>query len=143
MVFCAAVAAGAYRIGSAADPAAAGAQDVISLDRRISTLEQRLYSIESSISQLRQQMIVSQRTSPTQAARDPEIGLLRTEVGSLRSQVEILKARLSELECGLVRLDERTLSAAAKETRTRAGAQSKDSCRLNPQAPVQLSSRPR
>jgi hypothetical protein len=136
LILCAAVAAAwAYRVSPAAAGPAAGAQDLIGLDRRISSLEQRLYSIESSISQLRQQAITSQRSGPTQPARDPDAGLLR-------NQVETLNARVRELECGLVRLDERTLSAAARERRNRAGAAPQDPCRLNPETPVQLSRRP-
>ena len=132
LVFCAVVATGveAYRGKKSSEPA----QDVIGLDRRISSLEQRLYSIESNINRLQQQAIGSMRSAPSQTGRDPE-------VDRLRSEVELLNARVRELECGVVHLDERTLSAAAKEARGRAGAQSKDPCWLNPETPVRLSSR--
>ncbi|HXG95356.1 MAG TPA: hypothetical protein VNN73_23690 [Blastocatellia bacterium] len=128
------IAVKAYMIESPAESEPRAAQDVVTLDRRISSLEQRLYLIESNISRLEQQMLLS-RSAPTQSVRDPEITLLRSEV-------EALKARARELECGLVHLDERTLSASAKEARRRAGVQSKDPCRLNSDAPVQLSTRP-
>ncbi|HKP87034.1 MAG TPA: hypothetical protein VJZ26_13105 [Blastocatellia bacterium] len=136
LAFCAIVATAveAYRARPASEPAA-GAQDVIGLDRRINSLEQRLYSIESSISRLQQQSITSGRSTQSPSARDPELDRLRAEV-------ELLNARVKELECGVARLDERTLSASAKEARRRAGAQSKDPCRLEPETPVRLSSRP-
>lgn len=137
MIFCAAIGAAAlaYSGRLSAEGAAAGAQDVIQLDRRISMLEQRLYSIESRISGVEQQLIVSRRSTPTQTGRDPLVDLLRSEV-------EALKLRVRELECGLVHLDERTLSAGEKDARKRAGARTTDPCRLDPETPVKLTARP-
>lgn len=110
-----------------------GLQDVRSLDRRISSLEQRLYSIESSINRL-DQFARSQRTPASQPdARDPELRLLQGELHALQ-------LRLSETECGLVKLDERTTSG--QETRKSAGAKTADPCRLNPATPLRLSTRP-
>jgi hypothetical protein len=108
-------------------------QDVRILDRRISLLEQRLYSIESSISRL-QQPALSQRESIPQPVRDPEISLIRGDIQSLQ-------LRYSELECGLIKLDERT-TATVRDTRKRSGAKPTDPCRLNPEAPLRLSTRP-
>ena len=108
------------------------AQDTVYLDRRISMLETRLNSIESNIRTLEQQAMSSQRSSMSQPSRDPETSLLRSEV-------EILKGRVRELECGLVHLDERTLTLTAREARKRSGGQFVDPCRLNPETPVQLS----
>lgn len=109
-----------------------GAQDTAYLDRRISMLETRFNTIESSIRNLEQQAMSAQRSSPGQPGRDPETSLLRSEV-------ELLKGRVRELECGLVHLDERTLSVTAREARKRTSGQFIDPCRLNPEAPVQLS----
>jgi len=114
--------------------ATASAQDAVYLDRRISMLETRLSSIESSMRTLQQQAMGSGRSTATQPTRDPEVTLLRSEV-------EILNSRLRELECALARLDERTLSPAARETRRRTAAQSSDPCRVNPDMPIQLSPR--
>lgn len=114
--------------------ATASTQDAVYLDRRISMLETRLSSIESSMRSLQQQAMVSERSTATQPARDPEVTLLRSEV-------EILNSRLRELECALARLDERTLSPAARETRRRTAGQSNDPCRVNPDMPIQLSPR--
>lgn len=107
-------------------------QDAIYLDRRISMLETRLNTIESIVRTLEQQALMS-RSSGGQPARDPEVTLLRSEL-------EILMARIRELDCGLAHLDERTLSAPAKEARKRI-QQAQDPCRLNPEAPLQLSPR--
>lgn len=122
-----------YR-GRASEVPAEGAQDAVYLDRRISMLETRLSSIESSLRNVQQQAMAAERPTATQPARDPEVMLLRSEV-------EILNSRLRELECALVRLDERTLSPAAREARKRTAAQPSDPCRVNPDTPIQLSPR--
>jgi len=105
-------------------------QDTVYLDRRISMLETRLSSIESSLRMLQQQ--TSAPSYQTPSTRDPETQLLQSEVA-------VLSGRVRELECGLVHLDERTLTPAARQARKQASAQSTDPCRLNPEAPVQLS----
>jgi hypothetical protein len=136
LVICAGmgVAAKAYRVGLSNEPRPPAVQDVMNLDRRIGSLEQRFYALESVVRRLEQQALISERRAPAQPTRDPEID-------SLRSEVEILKGRIRELECAAVHLDERTLSASAKEARRGAEARAKDPCRLNPEAPVRLSMR--
>src|SRR5436853_854258 len=115
---------------------AAHTQDNTMLERRISQLEQRFYTIETSLNRLEQQAVLSQRPSITQpVARD-------TEVTLLRSEVEALQRRLSEIECGLSKLDERTLSPSARDARRKSGNASTDPCRLNPETPLRLSTRP-
>ena len=123
---------GDHRERSSAADASEPAQDAVYLDRRISTLEMRLSTIESSLRTVEQQAMSSQRMTQGQPNRDPETSLLRSEV-------EMLKIRLRELECGIMHLDERTLSVTAREARKRTSGQSTDPCRLNPEAPVQLS----
>jgi 50S ribosomal subunit-associated GTPase HflX len=108
-------------------------QDVMSLDRRINTLEQRLYSIESNINQLRQQVSFAERQSATQGTRDPGVEQLRLEI-------DLLRRRIVEIECSVVKLDERTLSPTQRGPR-RADKQPADPCRLSPETPVQLSFR--
>ena len=102
-------------------------QDPGSLDRRISMLEQRFYRLESSMTRL-EQVIVSQRSTPAPSGRDQDVQLLRQEV-------EGLKLRLNEIECGLVKVDERTTPANARKD-------ADDQCRLNPNSRVRLSTRP-
>lgn len=124
---------GALDHGALSTDVTATAQDTIYLDRRISMLETRLGSIESSLRSLQQQASMSGRSTNPQPARDPEVMLVRSEV-------EIMSSRLRELECALMRLDERTLSSSAREARKRSGT-SADPCRVNPDMPIQLSPR--
>lgn len=102
-------------------------QDPGSLDRRISMLEQRFYRLESSMTRL-EQVVVSQRSTPAPSGRDQDVLLMRQEL-------EGLKLRMNEIECGLVKLDERTTPADARK-------RDNDQCRLNPNSPVRLSTRP-
>lgn len=138
VMLCAAIGitASAYRVES---PRASGdatkTQDTVHLERRISLLEQRFYSVETSINRLEQQATLSQRPSITQpGGREMEVNLLRAEM-------ETLRRRILEIECGLVKLDERTATPAAREARKRAGS-STDPCRLYSESPLQLSTRP-
>jgi len=139
-ILCAAVSiiASAYflRSDSAGLVQAAHAQDNTMLERRINQLEQRFYTIETSITRLEQQASLSSRPSITQPAASD------TEVTLLRSEVEALQRRLSETECGLAKLDERTLAPATRDARKRSGVSSTDPCRLNPETPLRLSTRP-
>jgi chromosome segregation ATPase len=97
------------------------------LDTRITQLEQRLYSIETSLNRL-QQSTYSQRSAPTASTFDPEISLLR-------EQLQNVTLRLNEIECGLLKLDERTATS-------RRGTPTNDPCRANPAAPLRFPSRP-
>ena len=106
-------------------------QDVSSLDRRLSLLEQRFYAVESSISRL-QQYVAAQRPPVSQpSTSDREISLIREEI-------QRLSLRMAEVECGLVKLDERTTPAS----RRNADVKSSDPCRLNSETAVRLSTRP-
>ena len=119
-----------------ATTAAPAAQDVVSLDRRLMAIEQRLYPLESNVRRLEQQVAYLPRPTPSQPTpRDPELE-------RLRSEVELLRARIQELECGLVQVDERTLSATQKTARGRTGRPSNDACRASADTPVRLSTRP-
>jgi len=111
---------------------AAAMQDPASLDRRISMLEQRFYALESSINRL-QQFVSSQRSaesSPSSNVSDRELMLLSQDL-------QRLQLRLTEVECGLVKLDERTVTA-----RRSGEPRSTDPCRANPGTPLRLSARP-
>jgi predicted RNase H-like nuclease (RuvC/YqgF family) len=131
------VTARTYRNSSPLESSARTAtpQDVTNLERRISLLEQRFYYLESSINRLEQQSALHDRSTTSTNARDPEISLLRGEV-------ETLQRRFLEVECGLVRLDERTLAPDLREARKKAGTSSTDPCRLNADAPLRISTQP-
>jgi predicted RNase H-like nuclease (RuvC/YqgF family) len=109
-------------------------QDLNSLDRRISFLEQRFNNLESNIYRLQQQVVLSQGSSGSQTrVRDQEINRLLEEI-------QRLSLRVNEIECGLLKLDERT-AVAGRNNRNDA-AKSGDPCRANPATPLRLSSRP-
>ena len=106
-------------------------QDPGSLDRRLSLLEQRFYSVESSVNRL-QQYVATQRSPISQpSTSDRDLILMREEV-------QRLELRMAEIECGLIKLDERTTPA----TRRNPTAKSNDPCRLTPDTPVRLSAHP-
>lgn len=109
---------------SAAEP-----QDPSSLDRRISLLEQRFYQVESSINRL-QTYVASQRPQTSQPSTSDRDVLL------IRDEVQRLSLRLGEVECGLLKLDERT---ATRRSNT---PKSDDPCRVNVDTPLRLSARP-
>lgn len=106
-------------------------QDVIRLDARVSQLEQRLYTIESSLRNLEQQSRMGM-TGRGAAVTPDDIVLLRTEIQNLQ-------VRVMEDECALAKLDERTLSPAAREARRKAVGN--DPCRLNFELPLRPPSR--
>lgn len=105
-------------------------QDPSSLDRRISQLEQRFYQVESNINRL-QTYIASQRppasSPPSTSDRDVIV---------MRDELQRLSLRLGEVECGLLKLDERTA------TRRSTTQKSDDPCRVNVDTPLRLSARP-
>jgi len=111
----------------------AGTQDLNSLDRRISMLEQRFYSLESSMNRL-QQVIASQRSTSSPASVSDR------DVDQLQAELQRLRLRLNEVECGLVKLDERT--ATASGNRRGGEARPADPCRQNPNTPLRLPTRP-
>jgi hypothetical protein len=113
----------------------AATQDVIGLERRISLVEQRLTSIEMRINRLEQQSRLPPPAAPTTTR------LRDTELELLRSEVELLQRRVAEDECGLVKLDERTLSQVSRDERRKGAVGREDPCRLNTDAPLRLSSR--
>lgn len=119
---------------SSASEGMTNTQDVRTLDRRISLLEQRLYSIELNINRLQQSGVSQRSPVPQPNARDQEINLIRGEM-------QALQLRLSEIECGLIKLDERT-TVSVRDNRKSGGGKPADPCRLNPATPLRLSTRP-
>ena len=105
-------------------------QDVIRLETRINQLEQRLYSIDNNVRNLEQQFRLAGSTT-----RGPG----QEDITRLRLEVQALQDRLAQHECALAKLDERTLSPAARATRRQSGPGSNDPCRLNFDTPVRLS----
>jgi hypothetical protein len=120
-----------FRISTAArneiDPVP---QDAIRLEQRINQLEQRFYTVESSVRSLEQQ---SRLGSVSSRNVNPE------DVAQLRLEIQALQRRLIEDECALAKLDERTLTPLARTARRRSAAN--DPCRLSPETPLALPDR--
>ena len=104
-------------------------QDVIRLENRMNQVEQRLYSMETILRTVEQQSRLAGVNSRGVNPRD--LDLLRTEI-------QLLQRRVEDDECGLAKLDERTLTAEARNTRRNSGS---DPCRLNANAPLRLPDR--
>jgi hypothetical protein len=106
-------------------------QDAIRLETRINQLEQRLYTIETSLRTLEQQsragMVTSRNVTPE-------------DLAALRAELQTLELRLADDECAIAKLDERTLTPAARTARARSGART-EPCRLNADTPVRLPER--
>jgi prefoldin subunit 5 len=72
----------------------------MSVERRVSTLEQRLYTIDSNISQLQQQIMMMSRASAAPAGTSADVQQLRLEL-------DLLRSRINQIECGVAKLDDR------------------------------------
>ena len=105
------------------------------LSRRIDQMEQRFYTIESRLNR------IETDTRPTLSSPPRVSNNNDLEIQFLRQQVDGLRARLGEAECGLLHVDERTMTPAARAARTKA-ATNTDPCRRDPGNPVILSARP-
>jgi len=101
------------------------------LSRRVDQVEQRFYQLESRLNRLESESMRSSVSAiPAHSQNDVEMQYLRTQTEGLRS-------RVGELECGVLRLDERTLPATRRMAK-----KSTEPCRKDPEAVVQLSARP-
>jgi polyhydroxyalkanoate synthesis regulator phasin len=104
-------------------------QDVIRLENRLTQLEQRLFTIENSLRNLEQQSRLANVTSRS---------VNQDDLVLLRSEVQALQRRLAEDECGLAKLDERTLAPQRRDARKKSGAGDSDPCRLNFDTPLRF-----
>jgi len=103
----------------------------MSVDRRVTTLEQHMYTLDSNLNQIQQQIMMLNRTSsqPTGSS---------TEVQQLRLELDLLRSQMTQVECALAKLDERTITTG--KPKVRAGV--KDPCRLDPQTPIEIPGHP-
>ena len=110
------------------------AQTDMYLSRRVDQVEQRFYMLESRLNRL--------ETSSNSTAISPQVRSTNdVELQFLRTQIDGLRTRVGELECGILRVDERTLSVAARSSRRRS-AGNIEPCRQDPARAVELSARP-
>ena len=100
-------------------------QDVIRVEQRVNQLEQRLFSMETTLRNIEQQ---------SRLAGASGRGVAEEDVAQLRSELLALQQRVADHECALAKLDERTLTPAMR-TRRKSG---NDPCRANSETPVQL-----
>jgi uncharacterized coiled-coil protein SlyX len=120
----------------------AHAQTDFALQRRVDMIEQRFYMMESRLNSLEQQSRYQSSTSPSSSVRtDSELSSLRTQLELMRAQMDTLNRRLADVECGLLKVDERTLTQAARDMRRRGREDENEPCRLNPSTAIRLSSR--
>jgi small-conductance mechanosensitive channel len=101
-------------------------QDVIRVEQRVNQLEQRLFSMETTLRNIEQQ---------SRLATVNRRGVADEDVAQLRSELLVLQRRAADYECALAKLDERTLSPAMRTARRKSGS---DSCRVNSETPIQL-----
>ena len=113
--------------GTRAESIPLSQQDVLRLETRLNQMEQRFYTLESSVRSLEQQARVS--SGGLRSGSDDEVRLLRSEI-------DLLQRRLTDVECGLAKVDERTLPPAMRATRRRSAGD--DPCRTNYDSPLRL-----
>ena len=102
-------------------------QDVIRLESRFSQLETRLNFLDNRLRGVEQQSRLSDSR-----------GVSQTDWAQLRSEFQALQQRVSEYECALAKLDERTLAANARARRKPESGS--DPCRANFDLPIRLPS---
>jgi hypothetical protein len=100
-------------------------QDFIRLEQRMNQLEQRVFSMDTTLRNIEQQ---------SRLAGASRRGVAEEDVAQVRSELLALQQRVADHECALAKLDERTLTPAMR-TRRKSG---NDPCRVNSENPVQL-----
>ncbi len=117
---------GVVTISSAARDNAGPQQDIIRLEQRMNQLEQRLFSMDTTLRNIEQQ---------SRLAGAGRCGVAEEDVVQLRSELLALQQRVADHECALAKLDERTLTPAMRAARRKSG---NDPCRVNSETPIQL-----
>jgi chromosome segregation ATPase len=101
-------------------------QDIIRLEQRMNQLEQRWFSMDTTLRNIEQQ---------SRLAGAGRRGVAEEDVAQLRSELLALQQRVADHECALEKLDERTLAPAVRTGRRKSGS---DPCRVNSETPIQL-----
>lgn len=126
----------AAMVGDRLFPVVSAQQTDPFVSRRVDQLEQRFYQLESKIDRVEQEARRPAVSTPSiTGGNDAEMRLLRSELDSMR-------LRLGEAECGLLHVDERTLTLAARAARKKALAGGTENCRSNSSSAIELSARP-
>jgi len=66
------------------------------------------------------------------------VGVSSEDLLRLQADIQVLQRRIIDDECGLAKLDERTLTAARRDARIKSGVGNDDPCRLNFESPLRL-----
>jgi hypothetical protein len=117
------------------------AQQDVMLQRRIDQLEQRFYYFETRLNRLENESRYPGTLPGAPSRNETEVGMLRTQLDMLRTEIDSIRSRLGEVECGLIKLDERTLTPAARQVRRQTAPDSSEPCRADPNMPIRLSVR--
>ena len=117
------------------------AQQEAMLDRRISQVEQRFYYLETRLDRLETASRYPGTLPGSSTISQVQISQMRTDLDSVRAEIDSLRTRVGEVECGLLKVDERTLTPAARQRRRSLQGQT-EPCRANPDGPITLSARP-
>lgn len=117
------------------------AQQDAMLDRRISQIEQRFYYLETRINRLESDSRYSGALPSSSSTTQLQVNQMRTDLDTLRGELDSLRSRIGDVECGLIKVDERTLSPSARQRR-RSALGPNDPCRAEAESPVRLASRP-
>jgi hypothetical protein len=117
------------------------AQSDAMVNSRISQIEQRFYYLESRLDRLETSSRYPGTLSGSSTMSQVQISQMRTDLDSMRAEIDSLRTRVGEVECGLLKVDERTLTPAARQRRRSAQGQT-EPCRANPDGPITLSARP-
>jgi hypothetical protein len=133
-VAAAALAMSLYAVFAGHSVPGASAQNDMYLARRIDQVEQRFYSLESRLNRLEMGSSPSIVSPQVRNTNEVDLQFLRTHVDSLRT-------RVGELECGVLRLDEMTMSSGSRTSRRQTGRNA-EPCRQDPARAVELSARP-
>lgn len=118
------------------------AQSSSMLDQRLNQIEQRFYYLETRLNNLESNSRYSSTLPGASTTSQVQLGQMRTELDTLRNEIDSLRSRVGEVECAVLKLDERTLTPAARQHR-RSGQTTSEPCRSNPDGPVNLSVRSR
>jgi uncharacterized protein HemX len=117
------------------------AQQNTMLEQRLNQIEQRFYYLETRLNRLESDARYSGSLPGNSSTTQLQIGQMKTDIDTMRGEIDSLRSRVGDLECGLLKIDERTLSTAARQRR-RMAAGRRDPCRAEPETPVELASRP-
>ena len=110
------------------------------LEQRLNQVEQRFNYIESRLNRLESESRSPSATFPSRS--NSELSLMKAQMDTMRADIDSLRVRTGELECAVLKLDQRTLSPGVRAAKPPTGPNQGDPCRANSNSVIRLSSRP-